>query len=51
MRIVVLPVSFSLVISKEQRCRSFLGFVGSHAPHTPPKRGTPPEEPQPRILM
>jgi len=33
-----------------QRRRRFLGLVGSHTPHTLPTRGTPPEEPQPKIV-
>ena len=34
----------------EQRRRRFFGLVGSHAPQPAPTRGTPPEEPQPRIV-
>ena len=34
----------------EQRRRRFFGFAGSHAPHMVPMRGTPPDEPQPRIV-
>ncbi len=32
-----------------QRLRAFFGFDGSHAPQSPSARGTPPDEPQPRI--
>src|SRR5512135_3333170 len=40
----------------EQRRRRFLGFEGSHAPQypapsAPPMRGTPPDEPQPSIVI
>ena len=34
----------------EQRRRRFLGSAGSQAPQPLPTRGTPPEEPQPRIV-
>ena len=33
----------------EQRLRRFFGFYGSQSPQSPPMRGTPAEEPQPRI--
>ena len=36
--------------SSAQRRRRFFGLVGSQAPQTLPTRGTPPEEPQPRIV-
>ena len=40
----------------EQRLRRFFGLAGSQAPQwpepsAPPSRGTPPEEPQPRIVI
>ena len=34
----------------EQRRRRFFGFLGSQSPQFPPRRGTPPEDPQPRIM-
>jgi hypothetical protein len=37
-------------ISALQRRRRFFGFEGSQAPHMVPMRGTPPEDPQPRIV-
>ena len=37
-------------ISIEQRRRMFLGFLGSQSPQCPPSRGTPPDDPQPRIV-
>ena len=36
--------------SSEQRLRRFFGFAGSQSPQSPPMRGTPAEEPQPRIV-
>jgi hypothetical protein len=36
--------------SIEQRRRRLRGFAGSQAPQCPPSRGTPPEEPQPRMV-
>ena len=36
--------------SSEQRLRRFLGSAGSQAPQSPPIRGTPAEEPQPRMV-
>src|SRR5688572_16848328 len=41
----VVPVS-----SSEQRRRRFLGLAGSQTPQSPPMRGTPPDEPQPRMV-
>ena len=35
--------------SIEQRVRRFLGSVGSQAPQSPSPRGTPPDDPLPRI--
>ncbi len=32
------------------RVRVVLGSDGSHAPHCPPSRGTPPDEPQPKMV-
>ena len=36
--------------SSEQRRRRFFGLFGSQAPQPVPGRGTPPDEPQPRIV-
>ena len=36
--------------SREQRERRFFGFAGSQWPQSPSARGTPPDEPQPRIV-
>ena len=36
--------------STEQRRRRFFGFAGSQSPHPCPTRGTPPDEPQPRMV-
>ena len=36
--------------SSEQRLRRFLGSAGSQAPQSPPIRGTPADEPQPRMV-
>ena len=36
--------------SSEQRRRGFFGFAGSHSPQSPPMRGTPADEPQPRMV-
>jgi hypothetical protein len=46
-----LPASPQRSNSIEQRRRRFLrGSSGSQAPHSSPSRGTPPDEPQPRIV-
>ena len=34
----------------EQRRRQFFGFQGSQSPQRSPRRGTPPDDPQPRIV-
>ena len=47
MSTVVVPSVSSRSTRSEQRWRRFLGFSGSQSPQCPPRRGTPPEEPQP----
>ena len=46
---VILPLSIRST-SIEQRERRFLGLSGSQAPQCPPIRGTPPDDPQPRMV-
>ncbi len=36
--------------SAPARRRRFFGLAGSHWPHMAPMRGTPPDEPQPRMV-
>src|SRR6266702_567213 len=48
MRVVPWPDTCSTI--SEQRRRRFFGFVGSQAPQPRAGRGTPAEEPQPRIV-
>ena len=46
----VVPCGLIRSTSMEQRLRRFFGFAGSQSPQTSPMRGTPPEDPQPRIV-
>ena len=46
----VVPSGPSRSTSIEQRRRRFFGFLGSQSPQWPPIRGTPPEEPEPRMV-
>src|ERR1700741_1216658 len=46
----VMPCPAVRSTMREQRRRRFLGFLGSHAPQPSAGRGTPAEEPQPRIV-
>ena len=46
----VIPCSDVRSASNEQRRRRFFGFLGSHAPQPSAGRGTPAEDPQPRIV-
>jgi len=39
-----------LSTKSDVRRRRFLGLLGSHAPQPSAGRGTPPEEPEPRIV-
>ena len=46
----VMPCVFSTWISNEQRLRLFFGSFGSQIPQSPSMRGTPPEDPHPKIV-
>ena len=47
---VVRPCLPNRSTSSAQRRRRFFGLAGSQLPQTLPTRGTPPEEPQPRMV-
>ena len=47
---VVVPASPVRSTRMEQRRRRFFGLAGSQAPQPEPTRGTPPDEPQPRMV-
>ena len=50
MTILVTPCEVSACVRSEQRLRLFLGSFGSQLPQSPSIRGTPPEDPQPKIV-
>src|SRR5690606_11472347 len=50
MRTRVAPSPSNRSTRREQRVRRFFGFAGSQAPQTLPMRGTPPDDPQPRMV-
>ena len=51
MRTRVTPASPLRLTRIEQRRRRFFGLAGSQVPQELPIRGTPPDEPQPNMVM
>ena len=47
---MTLPAAFARVTNKEQRRLRFFGLFGSHEPQPRATRGTPIDEPQPRMV-